>query len=97
MERLQRMLGAGGMGGAAAGGDAPQQDTSEQIYISSLALLINGAAVVGWNKATASWYATPSTSGPVLYISSNDPAATSAAASKDGDAWLRAYGAPVLS
>jgi 26S proteasome regulatory subunit N11 len=41
MERLQRMLGAGGgMGGAGAGvGDAPQQDTSEQIYISSLALL----------------------------------------------------------
>ena len=40
MDRLQRMLGAGGMGGAGAGvGDAPQQDTSEQIYISSLALL----------------------------------------------------------
>jgi 26S proteasome regulatory subunit N11 len=40
MDRLQRMLGAGGMGaGGGAGGDAPQQDTSEQIYISSLALL----------------------------------------------------------
>ncbi|EFN53852.1 hypothetical protein CHLNCDRAFT_56234 [Chlorella variabilis] len=40
MDRLQRMLGAGGMGGPGAGvGDAPQQDTSEQIYISSLALL----------------------------------------------------------
>lgn len=41
MDRLQRMLGAGGgMGGAGGGvGDAPQQDTSEQIYISSLALL----------------------------------------------------------
>ncbi|KAI7837401.1 hypothetical protein COHA_008768 [Chlorella ohadii] len=39
MDRLQRMLGAGGMGGGAGAGDAPQQDTSEQIYISSLALL----------------------------------------------------------
>lgn len=39
MDRLQRMLGAGGMGGGAGVGDAPQQDTSEQIYISSLALL----------------------------------------------------------
>jgi 26S proteasome regulatory subunit N11 len=42
MERLQRLLGqGGGLGGpgGAAMGDAPQQDTSEQIYISSLALL----------------------------------------------------------
>lgn len=41
MDRLQRMLGASGMGGGGGGGagDAPQQDTSEQIYISSLALL----------------------------------------------------------
>ncbi|KAL4420054.1 hypothetical protein ABPG77_007493 [Micractinium sp. CCAP 211/92] len=39
MERLQRMLGAGGMGGAGPGGDTPLADTSEQIYISSLALL----------------------------------------------------------
>jgi len=35
------MLAQGGLGGAPGGppGDAPQQDTSEQIYISSLALL----------------------------------------------------------
>jgi 26S proteasome regulatory subunit N11 len=42
MDRLQRLLGQGGMGGgggAGAMGDTPQQDTSEQIYISSLALL----------------------------------------------------------
>jgi len=40
MDRLQRLLGQGGMGGGGAPGqDAPQQDTSEQIYISSLALL----------------------------------------------------------
>ncbi|KAI8112145.1 hypothetical protein M9434_003469 [Picochlorum sp. BPE23] len=41
MERLQRMLAQGGFPGAsgASQGDAPQQDTSEQIYISSLALL----------------------------------------------------------
>lgn len=39
MDRLQRMLGAGGMGGAGPGGDTPLADTSEQIYISSLALL----------------------------------------------------------
>ncbi len=42
MERLQRMLAAGGMGGGAGGGapsDTPQVDTAEQIYISSLALL----------------------------------------------------------
>ncbi|KFM24689.1 26S proteasome non-ATPase regulatory subunit 14-like protein [Auxenochlorella protothecoides] len=40
MDRFQRMLGQGGLGGAGAvAGDAPQQDTSEQIYISSLALL----------------------------------------------------------
>lgn len=39
MDRLQRMLGAGGMGGPGAAGDSPQADTSEQIYISSLALL----------------------------------------------------------
>jgi 26S proteasome regulatory subunit N11 len=42
MERLQRLLGQGGLGGGGLGGpggDAPQQDTSEQIYISSLALL----------------------------------------------------------
>ena len=43
MDRLNRMLaqqggaGGGGMGGPPA--DAPQVDTSEQIYISSLALL----------------------------------------------------------
>ncbi len=35
MNRLQRMFG----GGAAANPDAPLTDTSEQIYISSLALL----------------------------------------------------------
>ena len=41
MDRLQRMLGGmqGMGGGASPGTDAPQQDTSEQIYISSLALL----------------------------------------------------------
>ncbi|KAL4440618.1 hypothetical protein ABPG75_003619 [Micractinium tetrahymenae] len=39
MDRLQRMLGAGGMGGAGPGGDTALADTSEQIYISSLALL----------------------------------------------------------
>lgn len=40
MDRFQRMLGQGGLGGAGGmAGDAPQQDTSEQIYISSLALL----------------------------------------------------------
>lgn len=41
MDRLQRIFqgsqGGAGMGGAA--GDSPQVDTSEQIYISSLALL----------------------------------------------------------
>ena len=40
MDRLQRIFqgsqGGGGMGAAA--GDSPQVDTSEQIYISSLAL-----------------------------------------------------------
>ena len=36
MERLQRLLGQQGAGAVT---DAPQQDTSEQIYISSLALL----------------------------------------------------------
>ena len=41
MDRLQRLLAQGGLGGGPGGppGDAPQQDTSEQIYISSLALL----------------------------------------------------------
>lgn len=40
MDRLQRLLGQGlGGTGAAALGDTPQQDTSETIYISSLALL----------------------------------------------------------
>lgn len=40
MDRLQRMLGqAGLMGAGGMPSDAPQQDTSEQIYISSLALL----------------------------------------------------------
>lgn len=40
MDRLQRMLGGmQGMGGGGPATDAPQQDTSEQIYISSLALL----------------------------------------------------------
>ena len=41
MDRLQRLLGQAGGGGAASGpgGDVPQVDTAEQIYISSLALL----------------------------------------------------------
>ena len=41
MERLQQLLAQGGLGGTGGGpvGDAPQEDTSEQIYISSLALL----------------------------------------------------------
>jgi 26S proteasome regulatory subunit N11 len=42
MERLQRIFSSvGGGGGAGAGpqGDTPQVDTSEQVYISSLALL----------------------------------------------------------
>lgn len=40
MDRLQRLMQqAGGGGGAGAGGDVPQVDTAEQIYISSLALL----------------------------------------------------------
>jgi 26S proteasome regulatory subunit N11 len=39
MERLQRLFGQAGGGGGAPGGDTPQQDTSEQVYISSLALL----------------------------------------------------------
>ena len=42
MERLQRIFSSvGGAGGAGAGppGDTPQVDTSEQVYISSLALL----------------------------------------------------------
>ena len=42
MERLQRLLNQGGMGGGGGGpgaGDAPQQDTAETVYISSLALL----------------------------------------------------------
>ena len=40
MDRLQRLLGQGlGGPGAASMGDTPQQDTSETIYISSLALL----------------------------------------------------------
>lgn len=43
MDRLQRLMNAGGMGmgpGAnIAGGDQPLPDTSEMTYISSLALL----------------------------------------------------------
>lgn len=39
MDRLQRMFGAAGGHGAGPPSDAPQVDTSEQIYISSLALL----------------------------------------------------------
>lgn len=41
MDRLQRMLGHGGLGGmgAAAAGDAPQMDTAETIHISSVALI----------------------------------------------------------
>ena len=41
MDRLQRLLGQAGGGGGASGpgGDVPQVDTAEQIYISSLALL----------------------------------------------------------
>jgi len=42
MERLQRIFSSvGGGAGAGAGpqGDTPQVDTSEQVYISSLALL----------------------------------------------------------
>ena len=40
MDRLQRLLGQAGGGGASGpGGDVPQVDTAEQIYISSLALL----------------------------------------------------------
>jgi hypothetical protein len=42
MERLQRLLNQGGMGGGGGGpaaGDAPQQDTAETVYVSSLALL----------------------------------------------------------
>jgi len=40
MERLQRMLASGGMGGGASPpSDSPQVDTAEQIYISSLALI----------------------------------------------------------
>lgn len=38
-QRLQRLLMGGGFGGAAGGGDQPQVDTAEQVYISSLALL----------------------------------------------------------
>ena len=37
MERLQRIFGAGGMG--QPGGDSQLLDSSEQVYISSLALL----------------------------------------------------------
>mmetsp|Transcript_2026 Transcript_2026/g.3151 ORF Transcript_2026/g.3151 Transcript_2026/m.3151 type:complete len:311 (+) Transcript_2026:258-1190(+) len=40
MDRIQRMLGMGGAGAQAGpAGDTPQVDTSEQIYISSLALI----------------------------------------------------------
>ncbi|KAI9209141.1 26S proteasome non-ATPase regulatory subunit 14 [Polychytrium aggregatum] len=39
MERLQRLLGAGGMGRAQPGVDTPTVDTAEMVYISSLALL----------------------------------------------------------
>lgn len=38
MDRLQRLLGQAG-GASGPGGDVPQVDTAEQIYISSLALL----------------------------------------------------------
>jgi 26S proteasome regulatory subunit N11 len=38
MDRLQRLFQQAG-GGAPPGGDAPQVDTAEQVYISSLALL----------------------------------------------------------
>jgi hypothetical protein len=41
MDRLNRLLGQGGFGGQAAapGGDSPQVDNSEIIYISPLSLL----------------------------------------------------------
>ncbi|KDD75404.1 JAB1/Mov34/MPN/PAD-1 ubiquitin protease [Helicosporidium sp. ATCC 50920] len=39
MDRLQRLYGQSLVGGGATPSDTPQQDTSEQIYISSLALL----------------------------------------------------------
>lgn len=41
MDRLQRMFAMGGGGGGMGGppADTPQVDTSEQIYISSLALI----------------------------------------------------------
>ena len=42
MDRFQRLLASnagGGAAGASPNADAPQVDTSEQIYISSLALL----------------------------------------------------------
>lgn len=39
MERIQRMLAGGGGGLGHAPPDSPTLDTSEQVYISSLALL----------------------------------------------------------
>ena len=41
MDRLNRLLGQGGFGGQgpAAGGDSPQVDNAEIIYISPLSLL----------------------------------------------------------
>lgn len=60
-----------------------------QAAIAGLTASTPNTGIVGYNATTHTWPSRPSTSGPVMWMSTNDPSAAQPAAMVIGDSWVQ--------